>query len=278
MKDVATHAMSGLHLRKIVIILLFALIAKKMINSKILNNIHTLKAQYSAGKPFPHIVLDNFLVPALLDISLEEMKTYTSWSHDAESQEINVQVNKYFSPSSNTKNLTQSIDILKSQAPLTFSILQYLYSEEGCYIISKLSDIPKLQGDTTWLGGGMHKVTNGGKLSLHADFNKNWITGLYRRVNLLLYLNKDWKPEYGGDLELWNSDLTSCIHKVSPIFNRAIIFTTSKTSYHGHPHPLNIPQDVARYSLALYYFTKEAPENEDTTMRYVDWKTAINGD
>lgn len=244
-----------------------------MINSNVLMNLEALRASYPEEKPFPHVVIDNFLTSSLLDIALEEIESYSSWSHDAENEKSKVQINKFFSPSSEQKTLSTSLNKLKQEIPLTFRILQYLYSEEAIYFISKLTGIKNLEGDRTWLGGGVHKVTNGGKLAIHADFNKNWITGLYRRVNLLLYLNKEWQDSYGGDLELWTQDLSLCYKKVAPIFNRAIIFTTSRDSYHGHPTPMVLPENRARYSLALYYFTKEAPLNDDTDLRFVQWKT-----
>jgi Rps23 Pro-64 3,4-dihydroxylase Tpa1-like proline 4-hydroxylase len=246
-----------------------------MINSNILMSSETLRASYIDQKPFPHIILDGFLSNVLLDIALDEIKGYTFWSHDEESQKSKVQINKYFSPSSNQKTLADSLNNIRKEMPLTFKILQYLSSEEAINFISKLTGIENLEADKTWLGGGVHKVTNGGKLAVHADFNKNWITGLYRRVNLLLYLNKDWQNSYGGDLELWSSDLQVCHKKVAPIFNRAIIFTTARDSYHGHPTPMILPEDTARYSIALYYFTKEPPPNDDVDYRFVQWKTQL---
>jgi hypothetical protein len=95
-------------------------------------------------------------------------------------------------------------------------------------------------------------------LNIHADYtvhphNRHWL----RRVNLLLYLNSDWEPDYGGDLELWTADMKRCAKKVSPISNRVLIFTTDATSFHGHPDPMRCPEGVARRSLALYYFSPE---------------------
>ena len=98
----------------------------------------------------------------------------------------------------------------------------------------------------------------GGFLNIHADFtvhpaHRTW----RRRVNLLLYLNDDWRPEYGGDLELWRTDMSQCEEAVAPLGNRVVIFTTDADSFHGHPEPMRCPPGVARQSLALYYFTEE---------------------
>ena len=85
---------------------------------------------------------------------------------------------------------------------------------------------------------------------------------LDRRLNLLLYLNKEWKEEYGGHFELWNRDVTTCEAKILPIFNRCVIFNTSDFSYHGHPNPLNCPENLTRKSLALYYYSNGRPQEE----------------
>jgi hypothetical protein len=99
----------------------------------------------------------------------------------------------------------------------------------------------------------------GGFLNIHADFTvhprqRTW----QRRVNLLLYLNETWQPEWGGDLELWSRDMQRCEEKIAPVGNRAVVFSTDPESYHGHPDPMRCPPGVARKSLALYYFTVEA--------------------
>jgi len=110
------------------------------------------------------------------------------------------------------------------------------------------------------MGGGVHKINKGGKLSIHTDYNKHPNTGHRRKLNLLIYLNKDWKKEWGGELELWEKDLSRECVKILPIFNRAVIFDIDNAP-HGHPVPLNTPENVSRFSLALYYFTNETPEN-----------------
>ena len=108
-------------------------------------------------------------------------------------------------------------------------------------------------------GGGLHQTLRGGHLNIHADFtthhdHDNWA----RRVNILLYLNEEWNTdEWGGQLELWDPQMTACQAKVTPAGNRMLVFTTTFDSFHGHPDPLTCPEDVARRSMALYYFTEE---------------------
>lgn len=83
-----------------------------------------------------------------------------------------------------------------------------------------------------------------------------------RRVNVLVYLNEDWKEEYGGHFELWNSEMTKCETKISPKFNTLAMFSTTSNSFHGHPDPLNCPENRSRKSLALYYYSNGRPESE----------------
>ena len=108
----------------------------------------------------------------------------------------------------------------------------------------------------------MKKKKKGGFLKVHSDFNLHPQLNLNRRLNLLLYLNKDWKEEWGGHLELWDKDMKSCKVKISPNFNKLVIFNTTDYSFHGHPNPLACPEDVTRKSLALYYYTNGRPSNE----------------
>ena len=108
-------------------------------------------------------------------------------------------------------------------------------------------------------GGGLHQTLTGGHLNIHADFSthhvhENWA----RRVNILLYLNEEWRDEWGGELELWDRDMTALpgqgdagrqpdagVHHLARQLPRP-------------PRPRSTcPEDVARRSMALYYFTEE---------------------
>jgi Rps23 Pro-64 3,4-dihydroxylase Tpa1-like proline 4-hydroxylase len=128
--------------------------------------------------------------------------------------------------------------------------------------MSEVTGIPNLIPDPTFEGGGLHQIERGGKLGIHADFNRHGRFKLDRRLNLLLYMNKDWREEYGGHLELWDRSMSRCEAKVLPIFNRMMIFGTTDHTYHGHPDPLRCPVGVTRKSLALYYFTNGRPAEE----------------
>ena len=120
----------------------------------------------------------------------------------------------------------------------------------------------KLISDSELHGGGLHEIKQGGILKIHTDFNKHPKNNLDRRVNLLLYLNKNWKDSYGGHLELWDQHMKKCINKIKPEFNTMVIFNTNDFSNHGHPDSLKCPSNFSRKSIATYYFSNGRPINE----------------
>jgi Rps23 Pro-64 3,4-dihydroxylase Tpa1-like proline 4-hydroxylase len=121
--------------------------------------------------------------------------------------------------------------------------------------LEKLTGIEGLIPDPYFTGGGLHETKSGGFLGVHSDFRLNKKLNIERRLNVIIYLNEDWKEEYGGNLELWDVDMKTCLKKVLPIYNRCVIFNTDKDSNHGHPEPLTTPEHITRRSIALYYYT-----------------------
>src|SRR4030095_11648371 len=100
--------------------------------------------------------------------------------------------------------------------------------------LGRVTGISNLISDPCFDGGGLHPIQRGGKLAIHADFNKHPRFGLDRRLNALLYLNKDWRDEYGGHLELWNREMTRPEAKILPIFNRFVVFRATDFTLPGH--------------------------------------------
>jgi 2OG-Fe(II) oxygenase superfamily len=204
-------------------------------------------AAYAAARPFPHVVLDDFFDPALLDLVLDEFPApgQIRWQRFDNDREI---------------KLAAAGE--SAFGPVTRLLLYHLNSMTFLRFLSHVTGIEGLISDPGFEGGGLHQIERGGKLGIHADFNKHRVYQLDRRLNLLLYLNRDWHEEYGGYLELWNRDMTHCETKVLPIFNRVMVFGTTDYTYHGHPDPLRCPPGVTRKSLALYYFTNGRPAEE----------------
>jgi len=151
----------------------------------------------------------------------------------------------------------------KNKISKNIFILSKGHAAMALYSILNYKNI--ISNNTNLFGAGFHKITNKGFLNLHTDFNNynDPINGsLDRRINLLIYLNDNWKDEYNGHLLLCDKNNNSITHKISPILNRCVIFNTTSYSIHGHPDRLNVPDNISRDSLSLYYYTKNI--NGDT--------------
>ena len=218
-----------------------------------------LKTNYKLANPFPHIIIDNLIDLKDSKECVAEMKKYNGWGHDDSDYSKKAQVKKYFTPWCNN-----NIEDIKRDMPITWQYLQFFNSPEFIQYLEDLTGIKDLIADDSYEGGGCHKIDSGGKLSIHTDYAKHPSKDLYRRINLLLYLNEDWQDEWGGTLQLWKSDASELVSEIQPKMNRAVIFNTTSESLHGHPNPLNTPDHISRYSIALYYFTKEKYENSDS--------------
>jgi len=214
-----------------------------------------LSTQYQEAKPFPHIVIDKFLPETILNSVVDEFTKNKDWWYDRVKWTEPFQVNKFYWPHD-----IESANNLSNDLPTISALVDYLNSPVMLKYLEELTGIKNLIGDELLMGGGLHKTTSGGKLAIHKDYNVHPIKKIYRRLNLLIYLNKDWKTEWEGHLQLWDKDMTNVEVNVEPLFNRAVIFTITDDSLHGHPVPLNTPENVGRNSIALYYFTEENPE------------------
>lgn len=140
------------------------------------------------------------------------------------------------------------------------TLLREFNSPNFLNFLEVLTGIDSLIPDPYYRGGGIHCIETGGKLDVHIDFNIHPKLKIHRRLNVILYLNKDWKEEYNGDFQVWEGHKENDKHVLTKLHN--IVFATSEKSYHGHPEPLNTPNDINRKSLALYYYTVDRPENE----------------
>ena len=198
---------------------------------------------YRAAAPFPHLVVDGVLHQDAFDRAVAE---FPGMRDEFWAGYLHVNETKY----SNTHPDTWG--------PTLTQVAKEFCSPEFVGFLERLTGIDDLLPDWSMDGGGLHQTMTGGHLNIHADFSthhihENWA----RRVNILLYLNEEWREEWGGELELWDGDMTAKQAGVKPAGNRMLIFTTSLDSFHGHPDPLTCPDDVARRSMALYYFTEE---------------------
>ena len=208
---------------------------------KLDNGHELLKESFRSAEPWPHIVLDDFFESESLDLVLTEFaQVQSNWKSFDTKYEAKHQMNQD-----------------QNFGPYTRSIFHALNSAPFLEFLSKVTGIERLVSDPYLVGGGYHQIPKGGKLGVHVDFNKHEQLGLYRRLNVIIYLNKNWDESFGGHFQLWSNSTKKCEKKVLPKFNRMAIFETTNSSFHGHPEPLGCPDGVYRRSLALYYYSPD---------------------
>jgi len=205
---------------------------------------HAERAGFASAQPFPHVVLRNFLAAEKVDAILDHFPPPESpyW-------------HRKDTPDTKKLDTTPDYSVELRMPPVIREAMWQLNSMMFLCFLQELTGIKGLLGDPWLYGGGVHQILPGGLLKVHADFNIHEYTALQRRLNVLIYLNKDWRAAWGGDLELWNRDMSRCARRVKPDAGTCVIFETTSTSYHGHPEPLACPEGVTRKSIALYYYT-----------------------
>jgi Rps23 Pro-64 3,4-dihydroxylase Tpa1-like proline 4-hydroxylase len=203
--------------------------------------------KYKNGNPFPHIYFDDFLPVEAAEAALKDFPEpkQLTWSEFDKPTERKL-----------------AFDKVEKLPPTVREVLFFLNSRPMLNFLEILTGINGVIPDPYFVGGGLHQIKPGGNLEVHADFNLHTKMKLDRRINVLVYMNKNWKEEYGGHFELWNKEMTAAEQKILPLFNRCAIFSTTSTSYHGHPTPLSCPPDRTRKSIATYYYSNGRPEEE----------------
>lgn len=206
-----------------------------------------LSSRFKAARPYPHIAIDNLFPDQLLDQLVAEIPSITEdhWVHEDDEN-----IERY--------NLRSAVELGETGYQLT----AFLHSAAFLYFLSELTGIWQLLPDPYLQGSGYHMIPRGGRFAVHADRNIAYETGLTRRLSLIIYLNKDWKHEYGGQFELWNSDGTRQEAVVEPLFNRTMIFEIAANNFHGVPQTVLCPNGRSRNSFLVYYHTA-ANSNSD---------------
>lgn len=203
---------------------------------------------FRSATPFPHVVIDRLFADEVLEGILEafpapEDEAWTRFD------------NRHEKKLGNFGHLFQA-------DPAIARFLHAMNSPAMLEFLEALTGIDGLVPDPYFGGGGLHQIVRGGFLKVHADFNWHPKLKLDRRLNMLIYLNKEWKEEYGGYLELWDRQMSRAEKLILPTFNRTVVFATTDFSYHGHPWPLSCPEGVTRKSVSLYYYSNGRPEGE----------------
>jgi Rps23 Pro-64 3,4-dihydroxylase Tpa1-like proline 4-hydroxylase len=221
-------------------------------------DLDALQQAYAGAEPFPHVLIDDFLPIELAERIHEEARAVAG------------NVNASNDITQRQKVACTDWDAFQES---TFDLIAWFNSAKFIGPLEKIVGIDGLFGDPSLEGGGIHQTSRGGFLKMHTDFNWNSKLRADRRINILYYLNKDWRPEYRGELIL--SKLGEKKQKIiEPLFNRLVIFNTNDETLHGHPFPLQFPDDYPRTSIAMYYYSaglpvKERSRKKATTTRYL---------
>ncbi len=201
---------------------------------------------YRSADPFPHGVFDNLFDTALLRQVAEELPPHdqpgwTTWDTIDEWKHV--------------------FDQPEHFGPAARRLADHLNSSEFVRFLERLTGIDALVPDPHLTAAGYFDVERGGFLNVHIDFARNPKLGLARRVNVLVYLNENWDPSWGGGLELWRTLEDGPVVEIVPELNRMAIFTTPNAP-HGHPRPITCPPGRSRLCFSAYYFT--SPDREDS--------------
>lgn len=237
------------------------------------------RKDYSEAKPFPHMYVDGLFPESFLREVSKEFPRFDS------EKGCLVTNNACFNNKDDGKQFLKSALEDESQMGYyTRALFNKMKSPDFMHFLENLTGIENIVADPYFRGSGLHYTARGGNLNIHADFNRYsirklgmaaaakfyWRVGgfnLDRRVNTFVFLNEDpWPESYGGHLELWSKDMTSCYQRILPKFGRFVAFSSTDFSYHGHPTALTTPEGIGRRSMALYYYTNpdilERPREE----------------
>jgi len=202
-----------------------------------------IREQFKNAKPYPHIALDNFLDAELAESLCQNFPRIENMRKAFDGYNENKSEDSSFEKLHNDFNTVR--DLFHSKAFLLW--LEYVTGIEGLMI------------PEDHRGAGLHQGKNGSFLDIHVDYNVHSTLNIHRRLNVLIFLNKGWKDEWGGLLELWNKDVTVCEQLISPILNRCVIFECNDISFHGYDK-ISCPDDQTRKSFYGYFYTGVAPD------------------
>lgn len=211
-----------------------------ILNESILSDAEALRPTFVNAYPFPHIVLDGLFSPDLLQMIWDDFG-------DIDVRDLKVRRTEH------EVTFRSQVDTpLPASAQIYFDAVN---SGRFVKFLTGLSGISGLITDCFLQRGGLHESRDGGKFDVHIDFNKHPDNDLDNRLVLLTYLNRNWREDYGGALELWAPGREGCVTKVIPEFGRSIIMQHTNASWHGHPKPVHTPDNRTRRSLATYYYS-----------------------
>jgi len=199
------------------------------------------RATYERSRPFPHLVIDDFLRPEAANRLAGRFPDL-----DAKAKAIA----RLLEGRSYATNLDRyGVEFVEAFAELgSPDLMQYL---------RELTSVRDLEIDPLAIGGGIHQGARGSTLHVHADTNVNSSDDArFRRVNIMVYLSRDWQPSWGGALDLYDATGTKRLDSIEPKFNRAVVLEIGDDSFHGYTS-LRCPSSTTRKAIAAHYYSSE---------------------
>ena len=145
--------------------------------------------------------------------------------------------------------------------PLIADITFAFQDERVIQKVAELTGIKDPQGDPHLYAGGISAMAKGHFLQPHLDNSHDLEQKNYRVLNLLYYITPNWNPENGGNLELWDENVTKAI-EIPSLFNRLVLMSTNDKSFHSVNE---VTVDGARCCVSNYYFSPHSPNGYETT-------------
>jgi hypothetical protein len=222
-----------------------------LISAHVLAQADACAERFARREPFRHVVIDDFFAA---DYAAELLASFPPFERGNARNENGELGNK------------STVERIRALGPAYAALDDLVRSSELLELIGRITGIPELLYDPFYFGGGTHENRAGQDLDPHVDFNRHPIENWHRRLNLIVYLNREWDDAWGGSLEL-HSDPRSPDDRVTlitPLYNRCVIFETTETSWHGFGR-IDLPRDraaLSRKSIALYFYTRERPVEE----------------
>jgi len=208
-------------------------------------------AAFARRDPFRHVVIDDFLDADYAAALLARFPPFERGNARNEAGELGGK---------------STVERIRGLGESYAQLDDLVRSAEFLDLVGRITGIPDLLYDPDYFGGGTHENREGQDLDPHVDFNRHPREPWHRRLNLIVYLNREWEDTWGGSLEL-HSDPRSPddrVTLVTPLFNRCVIFETTEWSWHGFGR-ITLPPErraLSRKSIALYFYTRDRPAEE----------------
>lgn len=218
------------------------------LNPQVIAKTSEWRTRFLAAAPFRHVVIDDFLAAPCAQALLKDFPAFERGNHQGDD---------------GRPGDKSTLDRIVRLGPDYRALDAMIQTAPFLQLIGHITDIPGLLYDPFYLGGGTHENRHGATLDPHIDFNYHPSERWHRRLNLIVYLNHDWQPSFGGALELFrdpHSDNHAAV-SVVPVFNRCVIFETTENSWHAF-NTIDLPEPErgrSRKSIALYFYSKDRP-------------------